>query len=154
LRYIAASKIDKPRIAREVVKIWRDQSPPGRFLMKANIDDDSGSEDSWYDIGDGKAREKASQCLRERTPDVIPFVRKLKGFPIIKPENENAYDASNEAVTAETGPIPVDFSSLALDSNPCLTTNVPTGSMFESNLNLLQKFQYLQLQQQQMALVS
>jgi hypothetical protein len=32
----------------------------------------------WYDVGDKKAREKASQCLRERTPDVIPFVREIQ----------------------------------------------------------------------------
>lgn len=29
-------------------------------------------------MGDKRAREKASQCLRERTPDVIPFVREIQ----------------------------------------------------------------------------
>ena len=69
LRYLAASKSDKPAVAREVVKEWRNLNPPGRFLAKA----DEGSNDAngdqlvvWFDVGDKKAREKASQCLRER----------------------------------------------------------------------------------------
>ncbi|KAL3802274.1 hypothetical protein ACHAWO_013179 [Cyclotella atomus] len=71
LRYLAASKSDKPSVAREVVKEWRSLNPPGRFLAK--MDENNGNEDGngdqpvvWYDVGDKKAREKASQCLRER----------------------------------------------------------------------------------------
>mmetsp|Transcript_32663 Transcript_32663/g.49230 ORF Transcript_32663/g.49230 Transcript_32663/m.49230 type:complete len:512 (-) Transcript_32663:2167-3702(-) len=83
LRYLAVSKVEKPKIAREVVKIWRNLDPPGRFLARK---DDSrrgpGSVKAegnvWYDIGDKKAREKASQCLRERTPDVLPYVREMQ----------------------------------------------------------------------------
>jgi hypothetical protein len=83
LRYLAASKVEKPKVAREVVKQWRSQDPPGRFLARK---DDSrkgpGSVKAegniWSDVGDKKAREKASQCLRERTPDVIPFVREMQ----------------------------------------------------------------------------
>ena len=44
----------------EIVSIWRDQSPPGRFLRK---DDETGL---WDDIGDEDARIKCSQTLRER----------------------------------------------------------------------------------------
>jgi hypothetical protein len=68
-RYFAAGKLDKPKVAREVMIMWRKQDPPGRFLIK-----DSSSK-LWSDVGDQKAREKASQCLRERrTPcDVLPF---------------------------------------------------------------------------------
>ena len=68
LRYLAASKSDKPSVARDVVKEWRSMDPPGRFLAK--MDAPNGVEDKknvfWYDVGDKKAREKASQCLRER----------------------------------------------------------------------------------------
>lgn len=71
LRYLAASKVDKPKVAREVVNIWRNQEVPGRFLSKA----DKGKDSLWYDVGEQRAREKASQCLRERTPDVMPFVK-------------------------------------------------------------------------------
>lgn len=74
LRYLAASKSDKPSVAREVVKEWRTMNPPGRFLAKMDPkllppSPDDGSKDKpvvWHDVGDKKAREKASQCLRER----------------------------------------------------------------------------------------
>ena len=89
LRYLAATKADKPSVARDVVKEWRSMDPPGRFLAKVDgssaEDDDTtnydnsggGIDDSdrgsgnnniavWYDVGEKKAREKASQCLRER----------------------------------------------------------------------------------------
>ena len=32
LRYLAASKSDKPGVARDVVREWRAMDPPGRFL--------------------------------------------------------------------------------------------------------------------------
>jgi hypothetical protein len=35
-------------------------------------------ENEWFEVGDRKAREKASQCLRERTPNVAPFVQQLR----------------------------------------------------------------------------
>ena len=81
LRYLAATKSEKPMVSREVVTIWRGLNPPGRFLMQEKKRGDSGSGSNagkWYDIGEKKAREKASQCLRERTPEVIPFVKKLE----------------------------------------------------------------------------
>jgi len=77
-RYLAASKVDKPKVAREVVGLWRQQIPPGRFLTKAAKNKSKGHEISWHDVGDQKAREKASQCLRERTTDVIPFIQQLQ----------------------------------------------------------------------------
>eukprot|EP00986_Skeletonema_menzelii_P012203 scaffold6619_cov146-Skeletonema_menzelii.AAC.9 len=100
LRYLAASKSDKPNVARDVVKEWRGMNPPGRFLAKMDVKmmislnlitveeikeeaaQDAAAASSgvdgngvtkkkkekvyWYDVGDKKAREKASQCLRER----------------------------------------------------------------------------------------
>lgn len=77
-KYLAASKVDKPKVAREVVSIWRSLVPPGRFLTKAARDKSKGQDVLWHDVGDQKAREKASQCLRERTPDVMPFIKTLQ----------------------------------------------------------------------------
>ena len=37
LRYLAASKSDKPNVARDVVKEWRGMTPPGRFLAKMDM---------------------------------------------------------------------------------------------------------------------
>jgi hypothetical protein len=83
LRYLLASKIDKPQVAREVVQLWRSLNPPGRFLARK---DDSrkgrGSvkdqDNIWFDVGDSKAREKASQCLRERITNLLPVVNEMK----------------------------------------------------------------------------
>ena len=83
LRYLAATKCDKPAVAKDVVREWRAMDPPGRFLAKmdSKSDEAGGGENNtttnektnnakapeyWHDIGDKKAREKASQCLRER----------------------------------------------------------------------------------------
>lgn len=56
--------------------MWRSLDPPGRYLTKT--DASQGDDSLWHDVGDKKAREKASQCLRERTPDVMPFVKQLQ----------------------------------------------------------------------------
>lgn len=72
--YFNAPKSDKPKIARRVVNIVRNlMNPPGRFLAPLN-DSDKNSKDKegrilWYDVGDKKARAKASQCLREKKID-------------------------------------------------------------------------------------
>ena len=86
LRYLAASKVDKPRVAMEVVHLWRSLDPPGRYLTKT--DASQGDDSLWHDVGDKKAREKASQCLRERTPDVMPFVKQLQEQDKLKKEDD------------------------------------------------------------------
>jgi hypothetical protein len=62
LPYVNCPKREKPLIARRVVEAVRNQSPPGRFLQK------DGKTGLWNDIGDGRAREKTSQALREGAP--------------------------------------------------------------------------------------
>lgn len=59
--YVRAPKIQKPSVARVIVRAIRNGDPPGRFLKK---DDATGK---WVDIGDKKAAEKTSQALREKT---------------------------------------------------------------------------------------
>jgi hypothetical protein len=83
VRYLAASKVDKPKVAREVVAIWQKLNPPGRFLARPD-DSKSGlgptceGENYWFEVDEKKAREKASQCLRERTPEMAPYWKKLQ----------------------------------------------------------------------------
>lgn len=60
--YVNSKRLDKPLVALEIIKEWRSQDPPGRFLK---LDEDSGL---WQDVGDKKAREKTSQALREKAP--------------------------------------------------------------------------------------
>jgi len=72
LRYLAAKKVDKPKVAVDVVRMWRSLSPPGRF-----IEPTPGTK-YFHDVGDRKAQLKASQCLRERTPEVKLLVADMK----------------------------------------------------------------------------
>lgn len=58
--YIRAIKMDKPAVARKIVRAIRLGNPPGRFLKK-------GDDGHWYDVGDRQAAEKTSQGLRERS---------------------------------------------------------------------------------------
>jgi hypothetical protein len=60
--YLKARKNDKPSISRAIVRSIRDNN--GGFLKK---DDKSGL---WFEIGDDAAREKTSQALRQRAPEM------------------------------------------------------------------------------------
>jgi hypothetical protein len=64
LDYVNSKRLDKPLVALEIIKTWRGQTPPGRFLK---MDDKTGL---WLDVGDKKAREKTSQALREKAPEI------------------------------------------------------------------------------------
>jgi hypothetical protein len=83
MRYLACSKVEKPKVAREVVQLWRKLDPPGRFLQRNNeTKKGPGSVKDvcniWVEVNEKKAREKASQCLRERTEDVLPYLSHLR----------------------------------------------------------------------------
>jgi hypothetical protein len=94
MRYLSCSKVEKPRVARVVVKIWKKLDPPGRFLQKvktgeeptaatpSSMESGNGRDDiqtaTWVEVSEKKAQEKASQCLRERTADVIPYLSQLQ----------------------------------------------------------------------------
>ena len=74
VEYVNSKRLDKPVVALDIVKKWRSQSPPGRFLK---MDDKTGL---WNDVGDKKAREKTSQALREKAPRSVGSSRR----PVIK----------------------------------------------------------------------
>jgi len=59
--YIRSDKREKPTVSFRVVKEIRCLDPPGRFLRQEKKDE------LWYEIGNKKAREKASQALRDGT---------------------------------------------------------------------------------------
>ena len=75
VRYIEARKIDKPKVAVDVVRIWRNLRPPGRFLERTRVGGVVSEPPVYHDVGDKKAQLKASQCLRERTPEVMKLVQ-------------------------------------------------------------------------------
>ncbi len=60
--YVNSKRLDKPLVALDIIRQWREQKPPGRFLK---FDEKT---DTWSDVGDKKAREKTSQALREKAP--------------------------------------------------------------------------------------
>jgi len=60
--YLKARKNDKPAISRSIVRTVREMN--GRFLKK---DEKLGL---WFEIGDDGAREKTSQALRQRAPEM------------------------------------------------------------------------------------
>lgn len=62
--YVNSKRLDKPLVALEIIREWRGQWPPGRFLKH---NDKTGL---WDDVGDKKAREKTSQALREKAPQI------------------------------------------------------------------------------------
>jgi hypothetical protein len=80
--YLKARKNDKPAISRAIVRQVRDAH--GRFLRK---DEKSGL---WFEIGDDAAREKTSQALRQRAPEM----RKL----LFDTEREEARSAAEDHI--------------------------------------------------------
>lgn len=62
VQYVNSKRLDKPLVALEIIREWRAQLPPGRFLKH---NEKTGN---WEDVGDKKAREKTSQALREKAP--------------------------------------------------------------------------------------
>lgn len=115
MKYLACSKVDKPKVAREVVSIWRRLDPPGRFLQRkdetkkgpGSIRDD---DVVWTEVDDQEARKKASQCLRERTPDIQPYIAHLRkqddqlsdgqiSTVTVQPENNSGGANNNQGLT-------------------------------------------------------
>jgi len=64
VKYVNSKRLDKPLVALEIIREWRAQLPPGRFLKH---NEKAGN---WDDVGDKKAREKTSQALREKAPQI------------------------------------------------------------------------------------
>lgn len=92
-----------------MVQIWRSLVPPGRFLTRT--DPDMGDDSLWHDIGDKKARQKCSQSLRERTPDVIPFVQQLQQKQ--KEEEEKRKMEHEQQINSSGGVVEVVSSNTA-----------------------------------------
>ncbi|KAL3822343.1 hypothetical protein ACHAXA_002658 [Cyclostephanos tholiformis] len=63
LAYLGARKNDKPDISRSIVRTIRESN--GRFLRR-----DGKRGYLWFEIGDDGAREKTSQALRQRAPEM------------------------------------------------------------------------------------
>ena len=104
MKYISCSKAQKPKVAQEVVKIWMELDPPGRFLQRVESEEkeDSDPLTKWQEVPIKKAREKASQCLRERSGDPV-----LKKFhEEIKRQNQQLINDSDRKSMRRNSMIP------------------------------------------------
>lgn len=90
-KYTAAYRMDKPKVAGEVVGKWRAKTPPGRFLVQVQTPNG----DVWSDVGDRKARQKTSQSLRER--DGMVKVRRRE-----QTTGENMGDSASDGSDSES----------------------------------------------------
>lgn len=80
-KYSHAPRNEKPKIAMDVVSLWRKLDPPGRFLKQNgkeqnSIEEEGADEGTWYDVGDDQAKKKTSQALREAAnPDAQHYIK-------------------------------------------------------------------------------
>ena len=110
--YLKARKNDKPAISRAIVRGIRENN--GAFLKR---DEKTGL---WFEIGDDAAREKTSQALRQRAPEM----RKL----LFDSEREQARHADDQLRQQQ------QFVASGLGAN--LGGNAPDLSGFGGNFNL------------------
>jgi len=103
LDYVNSKRLDKPLVALAIIREWRAQDPPGRFLK---IDEKSGL---WNDVGDKKAREKTSQALREKAP----LIRKQQE------EEQRAKDRSEQGESGSVSCVGWKSNSLELVDAAC-----------------------------------
>lgn len=64
---LAPSKVEKARVAQEVIALVRQQDPPGRFLQK---DSSAGIGNWWVELDEDRVVAKTSQALREGAPTI------------------------------------------------------------------------------------
>lgn len=64
---LAPSKVEKARVAQEVIALVRGQDPPGRFLQK---DSSGGVGNWWVELDEDRVVAKTSQALREGAPSI------------------------------------------------------------------------------------
>ncbi|CAB9522432.1 Transcriptional regulator [Seminavis robusta] len=63
--YVSKSPMEKPLVALELLRQWRTQVPPGRFLMAQSTAEDSNAPPLWKDVGDKEARSRISKALKQ-----------------------------------------------------------------------------------------
>lgn len=86
-KYVVSSRYEKAQVTGDIVRMWRAQTPPGRFLIMT----DPSKRDSsrWHDIGDLAANKKVAQSLREK-----------------KTRNDNESGRSDRESDSELPPLP------------------------------------------------
>ena len=93
-KYLKAKNTDKPAVACLIVELIRKRG--GRFLRKCGETTAQGNV-LWYDIGNGRAREKTCQALREGAPEIRR--KKSKSFEETSCKQKESLDEEEDEQT-------------------------------------------------------
>eukprot|EP00977_Amphora_coffeiformis_P026033 scaffold23831_cov180-Amphora_coffeaeformis.AAC.3 len=123
--YLKARKNDKPAISRAIVRSIRESN--GKFLKK---DEKSGL---WFEIGDDAAREKTSQALRQRAPEMrkLLFDAEVEEARIAVEQNQQ--QQQQRMMMAMPG---MSNGQMPMQGNPMLNPHAFMASMANKGGNL------------------
>jgi len=93
--YVRCKRNEKQLVAFKVIRKWRAQSPPGRFVKK----DEKTS--PWYDCGDGEAKKKVIQLLREGAPQIRQEQGIAEEGSIATKANQPNQDEDGDKITSQ-----------------------------------------------------
>jgi len=88
---LATSKLDKAGVAREIVQIVQNQSPPGRFLIREATEDIPPST-YWIEIDEDKAIRKCCQALREGAPAIRSKAKSMSNHNMKDEEGKHEHE--------------------------------------------------------------
>lgn len=135
------TKIEKARIAREVVDLVRRQKPPGRFL--AREDSHNGlftTGGFWVEIDTSKAMTKTSQALREGAPSIRAHTsHTLPPTPKVPTKNEEQVALNVSHTTGSTEVIQSQSATPILSTTPSFAIPLEKTSLQAqvANTNIL-----------------
>lgn len=125
--YLKARKNDKSTICRAIVRTIREMG--GGFLKK-------NKDGQWYDVGDNGAREKTSQALRQRAPEMRKILfeneqRQVQAAMLMQQQQQMA--AMQAAAAANGGVMPANMMAVPapggmqmVQVNPATMVNAQT----------------------------
>jgi len=127
--YLKSRKNDKPNISRSIVRTVREMN--GRFLKK---DDKLGL---WFEIGDDGAREKTSQALRQRAPEM----RKI----LMEDEQRQAQEQLRSRMVMQMGGTDAPSMDNSMPSNAGINNSMPSNVGINNNMMMNRNFRNEQI---------
>lgn len=127
--YLKSRKNDKPNISRSIVRTVREMN--GRFLKK---DDELGL---WFEIGDNGAREKTSQALRQRAPEM----RKI----LMEDEQRQAQEQLRSRMVMQMGGTDAPSMDNSMPSNAGINNSMPSNVGINNNMMMNRNFRNEQI---------
>lgn len=93
-RYHAASRVEKGKVVAEVVQLWRQMTPPGRFLTLT--EPKLGDASAWHDIGDKLAQKKTAKRLRESLPEATAARNATTAATVSSSDDDSSVEAPRQ----------------------------------------------------------